>query len=669
MKILKSKGLPGTSGADETKNIQPLPVEVKPEAYFGMTFAELPNDMVLSVNAEGFPLSRLGDLTWHFPQLKLIITDKSTYSFAGLVSSHAENLENITLCKTLFLMRMFSKKGVGKTLRAAGYIPILHSILYQCKYAEEHGVKLRDLVNRPDIYKPMIQGLTPARAGVLLQVWKTFNATKDFRDWFPVPGGLTKELRKVYKRRSQHENKQHPVIPPRILNIRWNNYHSILEEFEQHRHQLIEFIKLAATNNCYARCHESQLKKTTMDTLKPRAHFAATFQEATKLHNLDKLFKKHKIKMVTSITSYLSLVQYCAKALIHILTFMRSGEALLLEQKCLETASGWCEEGVYVIGISTKATARPVDTKWITIEEVQLPLRILLEVYDLIHPYLPDERKEIKNFFISPNHIPLGNNPNAAVINPCSSIHNEGRLPKILIEDEDHICLELVEPSREWRSEEKFKVGKPWPFTTHQFRRTMTVYCAEDTLMTLGPLKRILGHLSKKTTEHYQQGCSAGIFNMQDFSPEIIAEFKEAALEASNAVYIRDILYSEEKLYGHEGRKIQSEKDLNRIVLTEKIDELVARKKKGLVACTNTPIGLCLSILPCEKRAHADFTTCDGCNFSIIKLKKLDYVIEVLRLDLESLDPTSFDYKMDVQNLRDLEKMRERLISKSEKSC
>ncbi|WP_449441083.1 hypothetical protein [Pseudomonas migulae] len=642
------------------------PAIAKPQVYYGMSFDNISKDLILSIDEHGQPLSKLSDLIWEMTQFKLVITDNITYSFSGLKCKKTTNSENIFLVQIFFLMRMFSNKGATKTLRASSQFGGLYSLLYLCRYADDHDILIRDLVHRPDLYKPMLASMAHARASVLWQILRIFNITKCPNHWFLIPNAFMKALKNVYRGTSHKSKKQHPVIPPRILNLRWGRYHEVLEDFKQHRTQLTEFLQRAASNRLYARGTHSQYMIKKLNEVSQDAAGEPDFDEAARMHGLDHLFRKYKILDVSFAPSFLGMAQYCAKALVHILTFMRSGEALLLEHECLEKATGWCEEGVYVVGISTKSTGRAVDTRWITTEHIQTPLQTLVEIYEIIHPYLPNEHKGIKNFFIAPTHIPITKRKEPVLFNKCISFKYETRLPPIPIEEEDLFCLELIDPSRDWRSEKKFQIGKPWSFTTHQFRRTMTVYCAEDDLMDIAPLKRVLGHLSGKTSEHYQKGCSAGLMKMSEWSPEMVAEFKEAALDASNAIYIRDILYSEEKLHGVEGRRIQNDKDKQAIVLEETIDQLLIRKKKGLIACATTPVGLCLSIQPCEKRAHADFSTCDGCSESVIKLSKLDYTIEVLRFDLETLDPGSVEYRMDAQNLQDLEKMRDRLVAKAD---
>lgn len=655
---------PGSSRKeDHDSSNSPL---AKPEVYYGMSFENIHKDLILSLDTHGIPLSRLSDLTWVLTQFKLVITDNVTFCFEGLLCDKPTNPSNIQMTQIFFLMRVFSNKGTFKTLRAGSLTAGFYSLLYLCKYADEKNILIKDIFHRPEIYKPMLEGINHQRASVLWQILRIFNITKCPSHWFAIPNQFMKDLKKIYKGIRHISKNQHPVIPPRILNLRWIHYFDVLNDFQTHRDKIEEFIRAATANCLFARGFNSQYRSKKDGKAPTDAPQAMEFHQSSFAYGLSDLFIKYKVENVVSVPRFLMLVQYCAKSLIHILTLMRKNEALLLERNCVDVASGWCEQGVYVIGISTKATGQPIDTKWITVEEVNIPLKALNQVFDIIHPYLDSKISELNNLFLSPTHIGLSRQKNPPILGNFDSAKFEYQLPEILITEEDLVILELISPERDWRSEENFKIGNPWKITSHQFRRTMSVYCSEDSLMEIGPLKRVLGHLSKLTSEHYQKGCSVGVFKMQQLAPEIVAEFKRAAIDASGAIYIRNILYSEEALHGLQGRRLQASKDSKQLVLRENLDEVIERKRKGLISCTITPIGLCRSIEPCLKRAHADFSTCDGCKEAVIKTSKLDYVIDVLRHDLKALDPNSFDYKMDSQNLHDLEDMRTRLLAKAE---
>jgi hypothetical protein len=585
------------------------------------------------------------------------------YDFSCLQSDDPLKAHNLRVAQNLFLHRIFSSKGSAKLIRASTLNITYYAILHIAKFANNNNETIERLVNRKELYSQLIKSLHHCRAKALLQCLRIFSSTKSNEFWFPIGKDFFSDLKSICSRSKDYQ-KQHAVIPPRILHLRWKHYTEVLNDFMLHLDNYKLFLSDALSDQTFARSLYRQWQLRQKDPALSQKPPSPTFDQATKLHNLDQLFSKYQHNNLSNALSLLTLVQHCAKSLIHILTLMRKGEALLLERGCTEVAQGWSEVGVYLIGISTKATGRAVDTKWITTEAIEFPLQVLNEVFKIVQPHLPKEHEHVQNLFISPSNLPFKNLP-SALINNCESGKYDCKLPPILIQEEDLKILELIDPVRDWRSENDFQIGQPWNFTCHQFRRTMCFYCSEQEFITLPALKREMGHLSEITTQHYQKGCSVGAFKMSQWAPELIADFKSIALEASNAIYIRDIIFSEEKLLGPEGTRIQEKNDARNNVLNDTLAMLEERKRKGLIACTRTPVGLCMSVHPCIKRAHADFTTCDGCSEAVVFLSKLDYIIETLQYDLQGHSPNSLEYKMDAQTLKDFEQMRERLLSKN----
>ncbi|MEO8644743.1 hypothetical protein [Pseudomonas sp.] len=639
------------------------PKRTKPDAYYGMQLNSIPDDYVLSINDDGSVLTMFRDLRWSFPQLKLVITDKVDYDFSGLYSDDPLKAHNLRVAQNLLLHRIFSSKGSAKLIRASTLNRTHYAILHISKFASDNNETVERLVNRKELYSQLIKSLHYSRAKALLQCLRIFSSTKSNEFWFPIGKDFFSDLKSICLG-NEADHKQHAVIPPRILHLRWQHYKEVLNDFMLHLDNYKTFVSKVLSDQTFARSinYQRQLRQK-LPALSQQLP-SPTFDEAVKLHNLDHLFSKYQHNTLIKAFSFLALVQYCAKSLIHILTLMRNGEALLLERGCTELAQGWNEVGVYIIGISTKATGSAVDTKWITTEAIKFPLQVLNEVFEIVHPHLPKKHEHVQHLFISPSNLPYTTS-RPALINNCELGRFDCKLPPILIEKQDLKILELIDPVRDWLSEDDFQIGQPWNFTCHQFRRTMCFYCSEQEFVTLPAMKREMAHLSEITTQHYQKGCSAGVFKMSQWAPELIADFKSIALEASNAIYIRDIILSEEKLLGPEGTRIQEKNDTNNNVLSDTIAMLEERKRKGLIACTRTPVGLCMSVHPCIKRAHADFTTCDGCSEAVILLSKLDYIIETLRYDLQGHSPDLLVYRMDAQTLKDFEQMRDRLLVKN----
>ncbi len=77
-----------------------------------------------------------------------------------------------------------------------------------------------------------------------------------------------------------------------------------------------------------------------------------------------------------------------------------------------------------------------------------------------------------------------------------------------IIEDADIRELEHIDPHRAWRSEEKFHLGKPWLFTSHQLRRSLALYAQRPGFVSLPSLRRQLQHITNEMSRYYAKGSS-----------------------------------------------------------------------------------------------------------------------------------------------------------------
>lgn len=98
-------------------------------------------------------------------------------------------------------------------------------------------------------------------------------------------------------------------------------------------------------------------------------------------------------------------------------------------------------------------------------------------------------------------------------------------------------------------------VGKPWPISTHQFRRTLAFYCVKNRLGTLVALKQQFKHLYISMTEWYTNGGKLASLRDLKVDPKI-----QQALEDINAETTANKIFkqwhSDEILSGTHGKTI-----------------------------------------------------------------------------------------------------------------
>ncbi|PML49511.1 hypothetical protein BCT76_08960 [Vibrio tasmaniensis] len=124
----------------------------------------------------------------------------------------------------------------------------------------------------------------------------------------------------------------------------------------------------------------------------------------------------------------------------------------------------------------------------------------------------------------------------------------------VVTEDDYQECLDSNPKSHE-KIKKAVQVGKPWPMSTHQFRRTLAFYCIKNRLGTMVALKQQFKHLYLAMTEWYTNGGK-----LASYRSLIVDEKIQALLENNNAETIANKIFkqwhSNETLSGTHGKAI-----------------------------------------------------------------------------------------------------------------
>ncbi len=621
------------------------------KAYIGMPFHSIHPETIISCNEDGTTNTVFRDNKWTLTHHALVITDQTTFDFESFGTNTELNESNKLTCKIIFAIDVFSLNSRSKESRIGTLRTGFSALRRLFIIASNKLITIQDLVSNPNHFKDTYDSFTPTSASKLLALIKTYSASYikglnlDFHREF-------KNQLKEKSRERNHSAKQTPVIPSRIFHARYQNYIEIVMDFNDKSEAIIKFVAriLEEQKTC-----DTPQKKTDA-----RENKNTTFRNAAIEYGLTELFTKHKLATPTKVASYIGLVQYCAKCLVHIYTLVREHEAKLLEEDCIKTAEGWNGQGVYIVGVSTKLSGTLRDVEWIANEFIQTPIKALVTIRNLLVPFLPNQNIKGKYLFLTPSLLPFARFRAGKTVVKGNMYRYEKKLPPIHITAKDLAELDAIDPLGDWQTDKKFKVGKPWRFLSHQFRRTMAVFAAQSGLLDLPELKRLLTHFRELMSLYYQRGCSAAGYNMKDRCPELVREYNDEIMNGEMIMYIKDVLYNKESLHGGHGRNIEAEKmddPTDTIVFKQTAEQTLKKMKSGLLAWQRTPLGGCASTRPCDDRAHCMFTKCFGCADSVIQVSKVQSVLEVARLDLKQLSPEDFEYRAELRNIQDYENL------------
>lgn len=630
------------------------------DAYLGMSFSRINSNMIVSRDGSGNILSLFIHDTWLFPLLAYMARDNYVFSFDAWRNNAKFNNQNIDLCKKIFIMLLyFPKSKSKKPARLSTMRPYMHLLRMICSFADRLQIGILDLVEDDNLLSNLLD-TCPSTALVQLRTMMTNLNKIDLSEKGFTFSGHAVATVKAKAKAFNRESSQHPIIPSRILWLKYCHQKEVLIEFRSHQQKLIELINKACANPYYGRdyAYHKEYKKKRSD-IHPEVQEklkkeGRSFKVAVAEHGLEGLAKKYKWEKISSVSHYLSLVQFCARCHIHLLTLMRESEAIGLQRDCLLPAKGWNNEAVYLVGESTKLHSQPFKYKWITIPKIEEPIEILHTINALIAPYVHSDMLK-KSLFVSPARLPIANSCSNSQEN-IPRVWLDDEMPDVLITEEDLEELELIEPWRNWRTDPKFRIGTPWRLTSHQYRRSIAVFAGQSGLMSLPALKRLLQHLTKLMSTYYARGCSINNYMMNLLNPELADEIKAAKRHADAALYIRDVVHSSESLLGAQGSRLMDSK-VN-VWIHQPPEETAREILKGVRSWSPSPVGGCTFNGPCDRRAHGNFLWCPYCPNCIGKLSVIDETIEEIKWEISELDPGTLEHNAELMNLQDWLSMR-----------
>lgn len=635
------------------------------DTYYGMKLSRIVPGLVMSRSLDGSVISLFDDDQWFLPAFAFSIRDNPYFDFLPFRQVGRFSTENVVTCKRIFTIKMFSTKSkTGKAIRLPTMQSTMVALYHVNTFSNKRNIPIQEVFHSKVLFEKMLTDIPASYTKQLLAVMRTLVSIDSADRGFAIDG-TTLPLLEKFARESRNDGNQHAVIPSRILWEKYKQYKECIDDYLKNKHNIHDLIERTIQDRFFGRGNLTRYKyQDEFSQLSSELRVAytkkpITFWEAVESYKLEVIAEKYDWKVTKCATNYLSLVQYCAKCLIHLFTLMRDSEVLNLPLNCLEPIQGWNNEALYVCGTSTKLESEKTAAKWITTGEICEPVQVLQSIQELVASHIEDDL-EVSWLLLAASNLPFSGSSKKEGV---ARTNLDDRLPPVIITDADIRELETIDPYRNWRDDKKFKIGQPWRITSHQFRRSIAVFAGQSGLITLPSLKRLLRHITKAMSTYYMKGCSAKNYLFSDINPQLTRELKRAKEEADAAVFIRDVLKSAEQMYGFAGRRaMEMRKEFPWLAGTEA--ETNQQVKLGLTAYQETPAGGCTSPIPCDKRAHAKMDTCITCKQFVGQEAKLAETIEIMEFDLAELKPGTIEYRAELQNLEDFKDFRDRVIAR-----
>ncbi|WP_231753773.1 integrase [Burkholderia savannae] len=224
--------------------------------------------------------------------------------------------------------------------------------------------------------------------------------------------------------------------------------------------------------------------------------------------------------------------------------------------------------------------------------------------------------------------------------------------PTITVEDIAE--LKRIDMHRSWEEESKYALGQQWPFTRHQLRRTLALYAHRSGVVTLPTLKRQLQHITQEMRMYYARGSAFAKGFIDTSRTHFAKEWAEAQHLSAYLAYAKQVLFSDERLFGGHAAWTQSRAVQASPVSVYSREQTVRMFGKGELAYRETVLGGCVSVEPC-KSTPLDWMrlVCleSNCSNLVIVPSKLQRVIKAQQVTvakLRAVDETSVEYRTSI---------------------
>lgn len=488
--------------------------------------------------------------------------------------------------------------------------------------------------------------------------------------------------------REQPEHKQHPVIPTRIylklidiVGDRLDKLYAGVGRFES-------FIACFADEN-YGVKHNAQKCRG----IGGKANWRPEMGQAIKDHGLASVFVGNfECPFRKSLQTSLLRIQYLVKTAIHLYTGMRDQEVMRMPYHCLSdqvvrpvVVDGQGIErdkpqSVKVLSTTTKFTGYKKKSAWFASAEVVRAIKVAQAICCGLAKIYNIELDARCPLFLNPSIISFTRNRAEVGVPIFKPVSLDGvSVLNISIQAEDLQELAQSDPYRDFYNEPDFAIGKFWPLTSHQFRRSLAFYGSSSGFISLPTLRAQFKHMTKEMARYYANNYD----NLRTIFGYYDAEKKDFVLPSNHFAFeyqmaipmsvanqlIADLLFDEEPLFGGTGSYMEKQKErvkAGEIQIEDVRADTEQRVKGGEISYRSTLLGGCTKVGRCDSFLLGDYTECLSCEGAIIKSDKVNTAIEDAADELCGYAEGSGEYQIVKCEIDRLTAFKARLIDSVE---
>ena len=580
-------------------------------------------DWPVVIDASGQVISRWGDAIWRLdPWAKKRITlnfgDGPVQKHAAVISSENANLLRIVVGWWIY--------GSNGNSGYRGLKTRFNQIRQLFVLCTQEGILASELSQFPHVLDRLPKLLQASRFSATLALMHELYEKRDVLGFIILNRA---GLACLTAAMPNHQRHQTPYIPPRVWSYQISRLRECLADFLAHRNQIEDCFRfcLAAYRHNFNNFQEqnrpksfypfqwlpskSGKKGTNKKYYGPFIDTARRFGIVDLLHRWLGV-KEDEIRIQT-LTTYLNLISKSGLGYLLNFSFMRVEEAWNLRSDCLYIEQDPQFGDIYIIQGRTTKTMSDSKALWVTSSTAQLAVEAMRAVTDLRAECDSYGKTTMQDNLASRYLINYCTEPWGTKFTKINRV-NRPSIPsyakivkwfdklfdpeQLRITQEDFELARLVTPTLT----EEFSVGKIWPLSWHQLRRTGAVNMQASGLISDASLQFQLKHVTRAMSLYYGQNHSR-------------ARLEEKA----HTHYVR-IMYetlgkhlqqlASDRFVSPHGERRKSE--IIRLISASDAKNLINLAKNGTVTYRPVLLGICMSRTPCPYGGVDNIAHCGG---------------------------------------------------------
>lgn len=641
-------------------------------------------DMVVSRTRDGTVLSRYGDLCWNLTPYHGRSASAILYFYVFEKGEDSRATASLA-AEMRFLIFLLIWARPGHPLSMSSLRNYLNGLRSVAVFAFQNRCSIKDVFCKNRLlaeyaHAETVAGTLKVLSGLVALLLKLGPE----RVGFQVVGKSGQDVLSASIKIKGVDVKQYPPIPTKLYSHIISALESELNDWEAVEVQYLRLLQRCLADPILGKSKRQQLTMAARyDIERVVGEYKDEFEVLLVKAQLSEYFDKKGLShSVHGLVFGLSSIMNVAKLYVIAFSGMRNAEARYLPYNCIEEEY---ETGRVVHRLINGSTTKlnKIRTRWVTNAEGHRAIRIVQRISAIIYAYLGEFPARAKKpdddfpLFLTTAYLSFTGRNTRNSGEPFRALANSFFSPKFvelrkriepLIEDEDLKELEHIDPHRAWRSEPEFQVGSAWRLSEHQLRRSLALYAQRSGLVSLPSLRRQLQHLTEEMSRYYARGSIYARNFIGNDKGHFGWEWQEAMPVSSGLAFIRDVLFTNEPIFGGYVKWIEHRVsgEEGHVILDRELT--MRRFRNGEVAYKETPIGGCTKVGPCDELAirFLDVDCLVGCPNLVGRLSKLDQVIKGQAALVSRLNPNTIQWNIEKADLDILLETRTRVLQQQE---